>query len=235
MKKKSGSKRTSSDKSGRLLAVRVKSAKGRKQSSTRWLKRQLNDPYVAAAQSVGFRSRAAFKLKELDDKFNFLKRKMRVIELGAAPGGWTQVIVNRLDPESTILAIDLVKMDPIPGAEILQLDFMEATTIKTLTKYFNDGADAVLSDMAPVMTGHSPTDHIRIMDLTEKAYTFAKEILNPGGCFVSKVFQGGTEKELLNDLKLSFSKVRHAKPPSSRSESTEMFVVAKNFHRTTTI
>jgi len=234
-KKKSRSKKISSDKTGRHLTVRVKSAKGRKRSSTRWLQRQLNDPYVSAAQRAGFRSRAAFKLLELDDKFKFLRRKMRVIELGAAPGGWTQVLVNRLDPESRILAIDLIEMAPIPGAEILQLDFMETDTIRTLRKFLSDGVHAVLSDMAPITTGHSATDHIRIMDLTEKAYIFAKEVLIPGGCFVSKVFQGGTEEKLLFDIKRSFSKVRHAKPHSSRTESTEMFVVARNFRKTSTI
>lgn len=224
----------SSNKIGRDLTVRVKSARGRKNSSTRWLQRQLNDPYVKAAQRAGLRSRSAFKLEDLDTKFRFLKPNMRIIELGAAPGGWTQVLVQRLGTEkagtkSKIIAIDLQEMVPIYGAEILQLDFMSNNSIEIIRKAIGGEADAVLSDMAPKITGHANTDHIRIMGLAETAYEFAKEVLAPGGCFISKVFQGGTEKNLLNDMKLSFSKVRHSKPPSSRPESAEMFVVAQNF------
>jgi 23S rRNA (uridine2552-2'-O)-methyltransferase len=227
-------KHTSSGKSGRDLTVRVKSARGRKNSSTRWLQRQLNDPYVIAAQRAGLRSRAAFKLEDLDKKFKFLKPNMRIIELGAAPGGWTQVLVNRLGAgknrtKSKIIAIDLQEMAPVHGAEILQLDFMSDNALKIIKKALGGEADAVLSDMAPKITGHANTDHIRIMSLAETAYDFAKEVLAPGGCFISKVFQGGTEKILLNDMKLSFSKVRHSKPPSSRAESAEMFVVAQNY------
>jgi 23S rRNA (uridine2552-2'-O)-methyltransferase len=159
---------------------------------------------------------------------------MRVIELGAAPGGWTQVLVQRLGTEkagtkSKIIAIDLQEMVPIFGAEILQLDFMSNNSIEIIRKAIGGDADAVFSDMAPKITGHANTDHIRIMGLAETAYEFAKEVLAPGGCFISKVFQGGTEKNLLNDMKFSFSKVRHSKPPSSRPESAEMFVVAQNF------
>jgi len=159
---------------------------------------------------------------------------MRIIELGAAPGGWTQVLVNRLGTrkigtKSKIIAIDVQEMAPMHGAQILQLDFMSNNAIDIIKKALGGKANAVLSDMAPKMTGHSVTDHIRIMDLTETAYDFAKEVLSPGGCFVSKVFQGGTGGNLLNDIKLSFSQVRHAKPPSSRAESAEMFVVAKNY------
>jgi 23S rRNA (uridine2552-2'-O)-methyltransferase len=231
-------KKNSSSKSGRDLTVRVKSARGRKNSSTRWLQRQLNDPYVIAAQRAGLRSRAAFKLEDLDKKFKFLKQNMRIIELGAAPGGWTQVLVNRLGTEkngtkSKIIAIDLQEMAPVHGAEILQLDFMSDNALKIIKKALGGEADAVLSDMAPKITGHANTDHIRIMGLAETAYDFAKEVLAPGGCFISKVFQGGTEKVLLNDMKLSFGKVRHSKPPSSRAESAEMFVVAQNYRRDT--
>ncbi len=229
-----GGKKNSSGRSGRDLTVRVKTARGRKNSSTLWLQRQLNDPYVAAAQRAGLRSRAAFKLEDLDDKFKFLKPNMRVVELGAAPGGWTQVLVQRLGTEKPgakgkIIAIDLQEMAPISGAEVMLLDFMDDDAPEKLKKALGGPADAVLSDMAPKITGHSKTDHLRIMGLAEAAYDFAKEILAPGGCFVSKVFQGGTEKTLLDDMKRSFTQVRHAKPPSSRAGSAEMFVVAQNF------
>lgn len=229
-----GNKKISSGRSGRDLTVRVKSARGRKNSSTRWLRRQLNDPYVAAAQRAGLRSRAAFKLEDLDEKFKFLKPNMRVVELGAAPGGWTQVLVSRLGTENPnskakIVAIDLQEMAPVTGAEVMLLDFMDDDAPDILKKALGGQADAVLSDMAPKITGHANTDHIRIMGLAETAYDFAKEVLAPGGCFVSKVFQGGTEKTLLADMKRSFTQVRHAKPPSSRAESAEMFVVAQNY------
>ena len=233
-RKNQSNRKNASGKIRRDLTVRVKSARGRKHSSTRWLQRQLNDPYVVAAQRAGLRSRSAFKLEDLDNKFKFLKSNMRIIELGAAPGGWTQVLVNRLGTNkmgttSKIIAIDVQEMAPIHGAQILQLDFMSNNAINIIKKALGGKANAVLSDMAPKMTGHSVTDHIRIMDLTETAYGFAKEVLSPGGCFVSKVFQGGTGGNLLNDIKLSFSQVRHAKPPSSRAESAERFVVAKNY------
>lgn len=232
-KNSSGIKKSSA-RGGRDLTVRVKTARGRKSSSTKWLQRQLNDPYVAAAQRIGLRSRAAFKLEDLDTKFKFLKPNLRVVELGAAPGSWTQILVSRLGTEklntkSKIVAIDLQEMAPVPGAEILQLDFMDVDAPKIIKKALGGQADAVLSDMAPKITGHANTDHIRIMGLAETAYEFAKEVLAPGGCFISKVFQGGTEKTLLNDMKLSFSTVRHSKPPSSRAESAEMFVVAQNY------
>jgi 23S rRNA (uridine2552-2'-O)-methyltransferase len=231
-KKPAGKK--SSGRGGRDLTVRVKTAKGRKGSSTRWLQRQLNDPYVAAAKRAGLRSRAAFKLEELDDKFEFLKPNMRIIELGAAPGGWTQVLVSRVGTEkpgskAKIVAIDSAEMDPLPGAEIMLLDFMADDAPDILKNALGGPADAVLSDMAPKVTGHSNTDHLRVMGLVEAAYEFATEVLAPGGCFVSKVFQGGTEQSLLADMKRSFANVRHAKPPSSRNESAEMFVVAQNY------
>ena len=234
--KKPKIKKTSQSKIGRGLTVRVKSARGRKPSSTRWLQRQLNDPYVLAAQRSGLRSRAAFKLEDLDKKFKILKPNMRVIELGAAPGGWTQILVNRLGAENLntknkIVAIDLIEMDPIPGAKILQLDFMSNDAVKIIKEALGGKADLVLSDMAPKITGHSGTDHLRIMELTQTAYSFAKDVLTNGGCFVSKVFQGGTEKNLLDEMKRSFEQVRHAKPPSSRTGSSEMFVVAKNYRK----
>ena len=220
---------------GRDLTVRVKSAKGRKSSSMRWLKRQLNDPYVTAANRAGFRSRAAFKLEELDDQFSFLKPSMRIVELGAAPGGWTQVIVKRVATGKAcstgkVIAIDILAMDPIPDAQVMQLDFLDDGTSQIIIDALGGPADAVLSDMAPNLSGHTKTDHLRIMGLVEMAYAFAEEILAPGGCFVSKVFQGGTEQTLLAEMKRSFNKVRHAKPPASRSDSAEIFVVAQGFH-----
>ncbi len=233
MSKKSAGKK-SSGRGGRDLTVRVKTAKGRKGSSTRWLQRQLNDPYVAAAKRAGLRSRAAFKLEELDDKFEFLKPNMRIIELGAAPGGWTQILVSRVGTEkpgskAKIVAIDLADMDPLPGAEVMLLDFMADDAPDILKDALGGPADAVISDMAPKVTGHANTDHLRVMGLVEAAYEFATEVLAPGGCFVSKVFQGGTEQTLLAEMKRSLSTVRHAKPPSSRNESAEMFVVAQNY------
>ena len=229
-------RKNSPAKIGRDLTVRVKTARGRKHSSTKWLQRQLNDPYVAAAKRAGLRSRSAFKLEELDDKFNILKPNMRVVELGAAPGGWTQIIVDRLGinnsgTKSNIVSVDLLEMQPVPGAKILQLDFMSDDAIKIIKKTLGGEADVVLSDMAPKITGHTVTDHLRIMSLTENAHAFAKEVLIDGGCFVSKVFQGGTEKNLLTEIKMSFGKVRHAKPPSSRTESSEMFIVAMDYSR----
>ncbi len=216
------------------MHTRVKTAKGRKMSSTRWLQRQLNDPYVAAAQAAGYRSRAAFKLTELNEKYGFLKKNMRVVDLGAAPGGWTQVIVAETGAETPgstaqVVALDLLEMDPVPGAVILTMDFMDDDAPARLKAAMNGPADAVLSDMAPALTGHSNTDHLRIMAAVEAAYLFAKETLTPGGCFIAKVFQGGTEGALLADMKKDFQTVRHAKPPASRAESSEVYVVATGF------
>ena len=228
-------KKTRSSKSfGRELTIKVKTARGRKISSTKWLQRQLNDPYVVAAKKAGLRSRAAFKLEELDDKFKFLKPSMNVIELGAAPGGWTQVLTkklqtNKLQSNSKILAIDLVEIAPIAGAKILKLDFMSDEAPNIISQQFDGKVDAVLSDMAPKITGHTNTDHIRTINLVEAAFDFATKTLKPGGCFVSKVFQGGTEEKLLTEMKKLFSEVRHAKPPSSRKESAELYVIAKNY------
>ncbi len=229
MKKSSGT---------RSLKTRVKTARKRSNSSTRWLQRQLNDPYVKQAKKEGYRSRAAYKLIEIDDKSPFLKPGKIVLDLGAAPGGWTQVAVARV--RSTVemprvLAVDILPMEPITGAVMMQLDFMADRApdilrdmLKTL-QASAAGVDVVLSDMAPNTTGHAATDHIRIMGLLESAYPFACEVLRPGGVFVAKVFQGGAEKELLAQMKRDFKTVKHAKPKSSRSDSSEMYVVATGF------
>ena len=225
---------------GRPLASRVKTAKGRKTSSTRWLKRQLNDPYVAEAQRLGYRSRAAFKLAELDDRFRFLKKGARVVDLGAAPGGWCQVAVERTnalglgDNQGRVVGLDLQEMDAIAGAELLQGDFLDDEILKTLLQLLVGPADIVLSDMATAATGHTAIDHLRIMGLLEAAVDFAGQVLAPGGTFVGKVLKGGTENDLLNLLKRDFKIVRHAKPPSSRNDSAEFYVVAQGFRRITT-
>jgi 23S rRNA (uridine2552-2'-O)-methyltransferase len=213
----------------RGLDVALKTAKSRSASSQRWLSRQLNDPYVAAARAQGWRSRAAFKLLDLDDRFHLIGRGARVLDLGAAPGGWTQVAVKR--GAGTVVGVDLLAMDPIPGAVTLQADFTEAATQDRLLALIGGRADLVLSDMAPNTTGHAATDHIRIMALAELAYGFAAEMLAEGGHFVAKVFQGGSERQLLAEMKRSFATVRHAKPPSSRKESSELYVVASGFRR----
>ncbi|HWK46433.1 MAG TPA: RlmE family RNA methyltransferase [Stellaceae bacterium] len=218
--------------SGRGLTVRVKTAKQRTLSSTRWLERQLNDPYVADARRLGYRSRAAFKLIELDDRFHLLGPGKRIVDLGCAPGGWTQVAVQRVHPGAKggiVIGIDYLGMEPIPDAQVLELDFLDPTAPQRLKDLLGGPADVVLSDMAAPTTGHPPTDHIRIIALAETAYAFAAEVLAPGGSFVAKVFQGGTERGLLELLKRSFSSVRHAKPPASRTDSAEMYVVATGF------
>jgi 23S rRNA (uridine2552-2'-O)-methyltransferase len=210
--------------------VALKTAKSRSASSQRWLSRQLNDPYVAAARQQGWRSRAAFKLLDLDDRFHLIRRGASVLDLGAAPGGWTQVAVKR--GAGTVVGIDLLEMDPIPGAITLQGDFTEPEMQARLAGLMADGkADIVLSDMAPNTTGHAATDHIRIMALAEQALAFAADTLAEGGHFVAKVFQGGSERQMLAEMKRSFSAVRHAKPPSSRKESSELYVVASGFRR----
>ncbi|MBS0638731.1 MAG: RlmE family RNA methyltransferase [Acetobacteraceae bacterium] len=211
----------------RGLSVSVKTAKSRSPASTRWLARQLNDPYVAAAKQQGWRSRAAFKLIELDDRFHLIKRGSRVLDLGAAPGGWTQVAVKR--GAASVLAVDLLPIDPIQGATMLQADFTDPEMPAKLTALLGGQADLVLSDMAPNTTGHGATDHLRIMGLTEMAVDFAVYVLSPGGAFVAKVFQGGSEKTMLDTLKRHFAQVKHAKPPASRKESSELYVVAMGF------
>ncbi len=211
----------------RGLSVSVKTAKSRSSASTRWLARQLNDPYVAAARRQGWRSRAAFKLLELDDKFHLIRPGARVLDLGAAPGGWTQVAAKR--GAASVLAVDLLPIDPIEGAVIIQGDFMDPAMPERLAAELGGSADLVLSDMAPNTTGHGSTDHIRIVALAELALDFAVQILSPGGAFVAKVFQGGSEKQILDVLKRNFAVVRHAKPPASRKDSSELYVVATGF------
>jgi len=216
----------------RTLKTRVRTAKKRKISSTRWLQRQLNDPYVARARKEGYRSRAAYKLIELDDKYKWLKPGKTVLDLGAAPGGWTQVASVRVrsQPEKpSVIAVDILPMSPIAGALILQLDFMDEDAPRKIREHIPQGVDIVLSDMAPNTTGHAATDHIRIMALLEAAYPFACEVLKRGGVFVAKVFQGGAERELLTRMKQDFTLVKHAKPKASRADSSEMYVVASGF------
>jgi len=225
-KKRSASSRGSS---GRGLAVRVRSAKGRKSSSTRWLKRQLNDPYVREAQAAGYRSRAAFKLVELDDKYKVLKRGARVLDLGAAPGGWTQVAVERAGNTGQVTALDIREWEEVAGATCLTFDFMDDDAPDKLKAEIGGPVDVVLSDMAAPTTGHNQTDHLRIVALAEAAWAFAEEVLAPGGAFVCKVFQGGTEGDLLKTMKAKCTKVVHAKPPASRKDSAEMYVVATGF------
>lgn len=211
----------------RTKSVLLRTARGRTTAQQRWLARQLNDPYVQAAHKQGWRSRAAFKLIELDDRFELIKPGMRVVDLGAAPGGWTQVIVKR--GASRVVGLDLLPVDPVAGAEVIEGDFTDPTMAERLTSLLDGKADLVLSDMAPNTTGHAPTDHIRIIGLAEEALHFAFEILAEGGGFVAKVFQGGAEKAMLNTLKQAFTLVRHAKPPASRKDSSELYVVATGF------
>ena len=215
----------------RGLVVHVRSANSRSAASQRWLARQLNDPYVAAAKAQGWRSRAAFKLIELDDRFHLIRPGIRVVDLGAAPGGWTQVAVQR--GAATVVALDLLPIDPVPGATVLRGDFSDAAVEAETAAALGGGkADLVLSDMAPNTTGHAATDHMRIMALAEAALEFALETLAEGGTFVAKVFQGGSEREMLARMKRSFASVRHAKPPASRKESSELYVVAQGFRHT---
>lgn len=211
----------------RALGVALRTARGRSPASQRWLARQLNDPYVQAAQREGWRSRAAFKLIELDDRFRLIRRGARVLDLGAAPGGWTQVALRR--GAGTILALDLLAIDPIPGAAMLCGDIADPLMPARLTAALGGAADLVLSDMAPNTTGHGATDHLRIMALAELALDLATEVLAPGGAFVCKVFQGGSERAMLEELKRGFAQVRHAKPAASRKESSELYVVATGF------
>ena len=206
--------------------VALHRGKGRKASSRRWLERQLNDPYVSEARRRGFRSRAAFKLIELDEKFGLLRKGRRIVDLGAAPGGWTQIALESVGPSGKVVAVDLSPIDPIGGAIILEGDMRDAATLDRLIQALDGKADIVLSDMAAPATGHASTDHLRIISLAEAALDFAVDILAPGGIFVAKVLQGGTERELLDRLKRGFRRIAHAKPEASRKESAEMYVVA---------
>jgi 23S rRNA (uridine2552-2'-O)-methyltransferase len=212
--------------------VRLKTARGRTHSSQLWLERQLNDPYVARAKREGFRSRAVYKLQEIDDKARLLKPGQRVLDLGAAPGGWSQLAADRTgatEGKGRVVAIDLLPVDPIPGVDFVQMDFMADEAPETLRAMLGGPADLVLSDMAANTVGHRQTDHLRIVALVEAAAHFAVEVLAPGGAFLAKVFQGGTEGEVLTLLKQSFASVRHLKPGASRAGSSEMYVLATGF------
>lgn len=211
--------------------MRVKTARGRKASSTRWLKRQLNDPYVAEARRAGYRSRSAWKLIELDDQLQFLKSNSRILDLGAAPGGWAQVAIERGAKKEGVIAVDLLPMEPVPGVRFLQMDVTESKVIEEILKISGAKIDVVLSDMAAPTTGHRQTDHVRTMALCEIAVNIANNLLIGGGVLVVKVFQGGTEKSILSDLKRSFEKVRHVKPAASRKESPETYLVAEGFRK----
>ena len=215
----------------RQSAVRLRKSRHRKPSSTEWLARQLNDPYVAAARRQGYRSRAAYKLIELDERFHLLQPNRRIVDLGCAPGGWTQVAVERVGGRGRVLGVDLVETAPLAGAVLMCADLRDPDTAAAIRTALGGGADIVLSDMAPATTGHAATDHLRIVALAEAAFDVAEEILEPGGSFVAKVFQGGAEGALLARLKRSFAELRHAKPPASRAESAETYVVAKGFRR----
>ena len=223
---------------GRRLSVRVKTAKRRKTSSTRWLQRQLNDPYVAEARRHGYRSRSAWKLIQLDDRVHFLAPGRIVVDLGAVPGGWTQVAVERVvtrgpapggEKRGRVIAVDVIEMEPVDGAEILTLDLLDADAMEKLEAVTGDKADVVLSDMAASSTGHRGTDHLRSMALCEAASDFACRVLADGGTLVIKVLQGGAESEILARLKQDFARVRHIKPPASRDESSETYLVAEGY------
>jgi len=219
----------------RDFGVRLKTARSRSASSQRWLERQLNDPYVAASKREGLRSRAAYKLSEIDDKYRILKPGMRVVDLGAAPGGWSQIAAERvksIEGRGQVVAIDILGMEPLAGVEFTALDFTDEQAEPRLKAMLRDGAaDVVLSDMAASTVGHTATDHLRIMGLAEAAAHFACDVLAPGGAFLCKVFQGGTERELLDLLKRSFASVRHVKPPASRAGSAELYVLATGFKK----
>ena len=219
----------------RPLVVRVRSARRRKPSSTEWLSRQLNDPYVAEAHRLGYRSRAAFKLIQIDQRFQLLRAGMRVVDLGCAPGGWTQIAAARVGTDKgrgAVVGIDLQPTDPVPGATLLAGDFRDPAAAGQIRDALGSPADLVLSDMAAPATGHAATDHLRIVALAEDAFALAATLLRPGGAFVAKVFQGGTEGTLLAELKRAFATVRHAKPAASRAESAETYVVATGFRGT---
>jgi 23S rRNA (uridine2552-2'-O)-methyltransferase len=216
----------------RPLAVRLKSRKKRTVSQKRWLERQLNDPYVARARREGMRSRAAYKLIEIDDKYHLLKVGGRVVDLGAAPGGWSEMAAKRVGVDvrkGKVVAIDLLEMAPIAGVDFLQLDFLDPTAPEKLIALLDGGADVVLSDMAANATGHKKTDQLKIMALVEAGIEFAREVLRPGGSFLTKVLQGGTDPPLLAALKRDFATVKHVKPQASRADSAELYLLAMGF------
>ncbi len=237
MTEKPSAPKNTSGRGQRELRVRVKTAKGRKLSSTLWLERQLNDPYVIRAKKEGFRGRAAYKISELDDKFGFLKPGCRVVDLGCAPGGWCQVAVTRVNalgervnkPKGTVLGVDLQEIEPIAGAEIHQLDFLDDAADGLVKGWLGGRADVVMSDMAAASSGHKGTDHLRIIALCEAAAYFAFDVLEVGGTFVAKVLAGGAEQELQALLKKNFDKVANVKPGASRADSSEKFVVAMGY------
>ena len=237
MTEKTTSGPKSSGRGQRELRVRVKTAKGRKLSSTLWLERQLNDPYVVRAKKEGYRGRAAYKISELDDKFGFLTPGARVVDLGCAPGGWCQVAVSRVNalgenlkkPVGSVLGVDLQLVEPIAGAQLHQLDFLEEGAEAQVKDWLGGTADVVLSDMAAASSGHKGTDHLRIIALCEAAAEFAFDVLEEGGAFVAKVLAGGAEQALLATLKRNFKTVANVKPPASRADSSEKFVVAQGF------
>jgi len=213
----------------RQMKVRVRSGKGRSLSSKLWLDRQLNDPYVARAKREGMRSRAAYKLMEIDDKARFLKRGARVVDLGAAPGGWSQIAAQRVGTAGRVVAIDLLPMEPVAGVNFAKVDFLDQEAPEKLKEMLSGPADVVLSDMAANATGHARTDHLKIIALVEAAAGFAREVLGPGGTFLAKVLQGGTETALLAALKRDYKSVKHVKPPASRSDSAELYLLATGF------
>jgi 23S rRNA (uridine2552-2'-O)-methyltransferase len=213
----------------RSLKQRVKTAHKRSPSSQKWLERQLNDPYVSRAKEEGYRSRAAYKLIEIDGKYRLFKPGQRVVDLGAAPGGWSQVAVRETGGRGRVVGLDLLPIETMPGAEFIQLDFMDPEAPSRLTELLGGPADIVLSDMAANATGHRKTDHLRIIGLAEAAAEFARAVLAPGGAFLAKVLQGGTEGALLADLKRDFAVVRHVKPAASRADSAELYVLATGF------
>ncbi len=229
-----GRKEAGKGSGSRALKIRVKGGRGRKLSSKLWLDRQLNDPYVARAKREGYRSRAAYKLSEIDDKARFLKKGARVLDLGAAPGGWSQIAAKRVGApnQGRVVAIDVLAIDPLPGVEFMQLDFLSSDAPEKLKAMLGGLADVVLSDMAANATGHRKTDHIKIVALVEAAGEFAREVLAPGGTFLAKVLQGGAEVALLAALKRDFASVKHVKPPASRSDSAELYLLATGFRGT---
>ena len=207
---------------------RIRTARGRKQSSTRWLERQLNDPYVSRAKAENYRSRAAYKLLELDERFGLLRGAKAVVDIGIAPGGWSQVVRRRV-PQGRVVGIDLLPTDPIEGVSILQMDFMDETAPDRLKEALGGEADLVLSDMAANTVGHQQTDHLRTMALVEAGLLFATEVLRPGGAYVAKVLAGGADNQLVAEMKRHFATVKHAKPPASRKDSSEWYVIAQGF------
>lgn len=217
------------NKGARSMRVRVKTAKGRTTSSKAWLERQLNDPYVVAAKDAGLRSRAAFKLIEIDDRYRFIKKGHKVLDLGAAPGGWCQVSAQRVGHRGAVLGVDLQVVDPLPGVDLMVLDFLDDDAIDRILERLDGKVNVVLSDMAASSSGHRQTDHLKIMALCEAALDFACQITEPGGAFCAKVLQGGTETQMLKEMRKYYEVVRHVKPEASRKDSSEMYVLAMGF------